>query len=335
MEINLSKTKFMCVHGEEEDRIPLVVEGLTVQHCLQYIYLGSAFTSDGKPSSAVKAHAVTRIAHVLKFTSFLEKNNDFPFFIKRKVFDACLMSSLVYGCESWLNAGLRPVAKLYHTCLKQLLGVRNTTTTDLCLMELGYPEFKALIASKQRVFFRSIVAKRNGMVDDPFITVFNIVMDSGNITARYLRKLLDEHLDDIRISKERISTKIYSDHTSTRLAIYQQINPSRTVHDIYTRRSNTVDERERISWTRLRLSAHSLAIEAGRWNRRGRGRLPVEERVCVCGTGVQDEAHVVERCPLTENIRIRFNINSLSDLMTHEDYETMCKMSHQILETYL
>lgn len=33
------------------------------------------------------------------------------------------------------------------------------------------------------------------------------------------------------------------------------------------------------SWSRLRLRAHSLAIEAGLWNRCGRVRLLLEERV--------------------------------------------------------
>ena len=153
----------MCVNGNAEDKVPLIAEGLTIKHCDQYIYLGSAFTSDGRPSSAVKAHAMGRMCQVLKFVSFLKKNNDFPFYAKRKVFDACLMSSLVYGCESWLNADLRPVARLYHSCLKHLLGVRNTTTTDLCLMELGYPDVKALITSKQKTFFKSMLAKKNNL----------------------------------------------------------------------------------------------------------------------------------------------------------------------------
>ena len=55
-----------------------------------------------------------------------------------------------------------------------------------------------------------------------------------------------------------------------------------------------VREIERTSWTKLQLSGYSLAVEEGRWNRRGRGRLPLEERLC---GEVQTERHVFEQCP--------------------------------------
>ena len=112
-----------------------------------YIYLGSPFTSDGSPSSAVKAHASIKMTHVNKFVSFLKKNNDIPFIVKKRIFDAALMSAILYGCESWLNADLRPVMKLYHVSIKQLLGVRGTTCNDLCYLELSYPPLKDLVRS--------------------------------------------------------------------------------------------------------------------------------------------------------------------------------------------
>ncbi|MPC81345.1 hypothetical protein E2C01_075955 [Portunus trituberculatus] len=63
-----------------------------------YIYLGSPFTSDGSVSSALKVHAKTILSHVLKFVSFVKKNNVVPFVVKRRVFDAALLSCLLDGC---------------------------------------------------------------------------------------------------------------------------------------------------------------------------------------------------------------------------------------------
>ena len=77
--------------------------------CTSYVYLGSPFTSDGSVSSALKLHAKTKMGHVLKFISFVSKNNDIPFVVKRRVFDAALMSALLYGCESWVGADLKPM----------------------------------------------------------------------------------------------------------------------------------------------------------------------------------------------------------------------------------
>ena len=139
MVINQSKTQFFVINGTSRDKEPMVMDGIAVKHCDLYIYLGSPFTSDGSPSSAVKAHAKLKLPHVLKFVSFLKKNNDVPFTVKKRVFDAALTSTLLYGSESWVGADVKPVNKLYNWCIKELLGVRRSTCNDVCYMESGYP----------------------------------------------------------------------------------------------------------------------------------------------------------------------------------------------------
>ena len=95
-----------------------------------------------------------------------------------------------------------------------------------------------------------------------------------------------------------------------------------------------VDELERVNWTRMRLSSHSLAVEVGRWNRRGRGTLPMEERLCVCGQ-VQTERHVIEICPRTENIREQWNVSSMTNLLSErEDFNNVCHIVGNIVNTY-
>lgn len=92
--------------GDEE---PLRVDNLVIEKCSKYVYLGSIFTDNGSVSSALKAHALMKTTHVLKFVAFIKKNNDVPFIVKRRVFDAALASSLLYGCESWFTADLKPI----------------------------------------------------------------------------------------------------------------------------------------------------------------------------------------------------------------------------------
>ena len=41
--------------------------------------------------------------HYFKFVSFLNKNRDCPFFIKKKVLDSALISTILYNCESWIG----------------------------------------------------------------------------------------------------------------------------------------------------------------------------------------------------------------------------------------
>ena len=101
----------MVINGSCSDKEPIAVQSLVIKHCDIYTYLGSPFTSDGSISSAIKVHAQEKMAHFHKFISFIEKNNDLPFIIKKRVFDACLSSAILYGCESWFNGDLKPVSR--------------------------------------------------------------------------------------------------------------------------------------------------------------------------------------------------------------------------------
>ena len=125
MKVNVSKTKFIVIIGNVEDKQDLVVQGMHVKECKYYIYLGSPFASDGLTSSSIKINANIKMCQALKFVSFCQKN-DIPFYVKNKVFHAAVMSTILYGCESWLNGNIRPMENIYNICVKHLLGVRKT-----------------------------------------------------------------------------------------------------------------------------------------------------------------------------------------------------------------
>ena len=147
MIVNFSKTKFICLNGKEEDKQDLIVDNMCVKTCSYYVYLGAIFCDSGKTSMSIKINANIRMCQALKFVSFCKKNNDIPFFIKKKIFHAALMSSILYGCESWLDGNIKPMEILYNMCIKHLLGVRKTTSTILCMTELGLPPLKSLICT--------------------------------------------------------------------------------------------------------------------------------------------------------------------------------------------
>lgn len=75
-------------------------------------------------------------------------------------------------------------------------------------------------------------------------------------------------------------------------------------------------------------------MEEGRWNRRGRGRLPVEERLCVCGA-IQTEMHVASNCPITLDIRNRYNFSNISTIFSnHRNITDQCEIIHLLLSSY-
>ena len=330
--VNDSKTKSMVINGTREEKEPIVCNSDVISYCNMYLYLGSPFTDDGSPTTAIKQHAANKMCHTLKFVSFINRNNDVPFVIKKKIFNAALMSSMLYACESWLNCNIKPIEKQYKWCIKQLLGVRKTTNNDACMVELGIPPLRALIRSKPGKFFKEMWLERNTMDDDPLIHAMRIVLNYDDSISRYIQSLITENNSDIKEAQFELQLKLRNSN-SNRIMFYKTINPDLVVHDIYVKRLK-VNETERISWTKMQLSAHSLAVETGRWNRRGRGRLPMEERLCSCGQ-IQTETHVIEDCPVSLQIRQIYNVNTALDLLlTRTDYEVVCKIVHKLLSLY-
>ena len=333
MIINENKTKLMVINGTILDRQPISCNNLSIKHCDKYIYLGSPFTADGSLATAIKAHAQEKMAHFNKFVSFLHKNNHLPFAIKKRVFDACLISAILYGCESWLNGDLKPVAKLYNWSLKYLLGVRMNSCNDICYVESGYNSLTSIVKLKQRNYFVKIANERYGLQDDPLGFALRLVLNNTYKTSNYLNNLINDNVNDHFQDNESLKTSIRQSDSSRRRVYCNSINNDLSTHSIYSTKHN-IFEPYRIAFTRFRISSHNLAVETGRWNRRGRGRLPMEERLCSCGQ-IQSEEHVISSCPLSQSLRDNYNFSNINDLFTGNfPNETLCKIIFEVLELY-
>ncbi len=113
------------------------------------------------------------------------------------------------------------------------------------------------------------------MVDDPWVHVVRLVQVTNTPTSRFFNGLIYNDNDDIGISLEQIQLSISESGTSGRVT-YKLLKPNFKVHNVYNTR-RFVNEIHRVSFTRLRVCRHSLAVETGRWNRRGRERVPLPE----------------------------------------------------------
>ena len=107
-----------------------------------------------------------KIKHVFKFFTFLKKNHNMPFILKRKVAEACVLSALIYGTETYLTDNLRKQLDiLYGRIIRVLLGVKHSTPIDLCLIEAGMNPLKNIIMDRRRTFMANKVPILT--LDDP------------------------------------------------------------------------------------------------------------------------------------------------------------------------
>ena len=295
MVINQSKTKFMAINGDPIDKLPLHVGNIVVLHCDLYVYLGTIFTSDGNPVTAIFEHVKSMQKHFLKLVIFLKTNKDMPFIAKRKVVDAAFNAAILYGCESWLNVNFRCVEKMYISAIKCLLSVRKTAPNEPCLVEAGFPPLVATVKQRQQRFFTKMFTERAEMHDDPLMFLLKQIEFYDSRLYSYISNLSNQG-DFITDQARKMYDKI-SSSTQTKLVLYNTLKPFALVHPVYTCKSDFVPEFQRIAFTRMRLSSHNLKIETGRWS-----RLLREQRLCKCGL-VQDERHVLTECDLTKTIR--------------------------------
>ena len=220
-----------------------------------------------------------------------------PFIYKRTVFEAAVMSSLLYSSETWLKRNTKALEKQYNRLVKCLLGVRKNTSMNLCMIEADIPPVQHLIEKKRYKFIKR--KHENIDMQQPYHFVYNLCRDANTPGFRFIERSLlwnsnENPLDNIATYvRERMAG-------ATKLATYiTELNPSMTMHQVY-RTMKFIPDYKRESFTRLRLMSHSLRIEVGRWS-----RTPTDQRVCQCdGQQVQTEQHVMIHCPLSALYRV-------------------------------
>ena len=326
MEVNAAKTKLMVINGGPMDKISIVMPDFVFKHCTQYMYLGTIFTADGRADSSLQAHLDFKNKELNKLLIFFSTNYDAPFMVKKRVLEAAFMSSILYGCEAWLNVSLKPVEAMYMKAVKALLGVRITTPNHLCLVEAGLKPLKALIWSRQKKFLDKMHEKRSDLTDDPIMHALKIIREHHKPMKKYIESIINGN-DFIAEEVEKIKEAINSaHHSATKFHTYRFLNPTLDTHSLYTRTAPTIPDYLRINFTRYRLSSHLLRVEIGRWS-----RTPSDQRTCTCGLGVQNEQHIFE-CPIVAHL---FNNSEKSyttpaDIFTDTSIDDL-KILHQVM----
>ena len=317
MMINPSKSKFICVNG---DNSPFNIGEIVIEHTDAYMYLGVPVSASAI-TKQVQDHMSAKNPHVLKFASFLVKNSDAPWQVKFKVWDSAVKSALFFSCQTWLTNNLRSAESVYNTTLKLLLGVRTTVCNDLVHIELGLGSAKSFVRQRQKEFLSKLTSRNwyNGSYLARIIDMAVVKRSPAGIIVQQILSVRNGH-NYVTSYIEETKTRIRSD-TSSRRITYLEINPQLSVHGMY-RQHTVTKEKHRIDTSRLRLGSHRLKIETGRWS-----RIPRELRLCPCGE-VQTESHVLCQCPLTQHIRDNFsqwNLTSIPDIMINSDIKGLCE----------
>jgi hypothetical protein len=316
MILHPTKCQYLTVGTNDQEDI-VIDDTIKITKVDRYTYLGAIISND-TIKEQINNEIDSRMKHVYKYVAFLYKNNDMSYRTKKLVLESALRGVLFYDSETWLCNNLQRIDTVYASALKDMLGVRQQTCTDIVHTETGIPPASATIRQNQLHFYKPISEGD----DRPIARVLTLVKQSRTPMAIYICNLIKDEKTPIDVEVEKRKKRI-SEANTTRRRTYLQMNPTLSVHPMY---HTNMPEYLRIAGTRMRLASHRLKIETGRW-----ARIPEELRLCPCGE-VQNERHVLIECQLTEIFRHRQFKNI--DEITQTEPIVFCQLCHNILDFF-
>ena len=247
--------------------------------------------------------------------------------MKKQVAYACVLSSILYGCETWFTNSFGKAETMYTKIVKALLDVRNTTCNDICLVEADMPSFEALVTKRMKKYLQKKIPNLDD--EDPLTKAIELCRTANTASYRRIQALLPDESDVVEEDKVKRMDRIRTS-TSSKRVMFVQLNPLLQQHKLY--KNNALKEHKRIEFTRFRVSSHNLKVETGRW-----GRIERESRVCSCSLGgIHDESHVLFRCDLTNDIREKYQIqtDSFADVFNDKEDETLSDIFYELSEKF-
>ena len=132
------KTKHMVTERQvvDGDREPIAVAGGEICSVDEFPYLGSMIASSG---SRIDVDVESRIAKASRAFGALRKaaflDQDLKLRTKRKVYQACVISVLLYGAECWvpLRKYNKKLNTFHHRCIWIILGISNRQQWSECI----------------------------------------------------------------------------------------------------------------------------------------------------------------------------------------------------------
>ena len=297
IKLQLSKCCFLAINSKETANIEM--EGEVIENKSEFVYLGSIITASGDVTKDIRAELKKKGKKLNQFFAFLSQNRNAPLSVKEKVLESCVVSTILYNCETWGDANLNELEKKYRKALKYMLGLRKSTCNELPYIELGYPTLKSRVYKHQLKFYHDCIANKD-LPMQRFI--IRKALDNNSSFIQHYIKLHEKynHPEDIPTnSMNEMKEQVFRKMNQSKFESYLRMNPSLIRPDIYNQYS-PVHKLQYV--TRLRTVAHDLAIETGRHHQQ---RLPREERLCSCGE-VEDETHFVLRCHHYSHIRQKY-----------------------------
>ena len=304
-----SKCEFVGVNGTDDDREPLPFGNYMLQNVEYITLLGSHLTSGVLLAEEISLHMQRRYKSVIKFYNFIRSNKSAPLKVKIKVLKSCVMSSLLYNCETFGNCVPKDLESTYLKLLKCCFNVRTNVPNYILYAESGFLPIKSIIHSRKLKFYKRF--RESIETNSRREKMFTALLAKKTNFIQHYEHLLSKYSSGEEIlveSRSILKQKNYDfdDAGRYKYSIYAELNPDLSpspfldiIHPIST------------DIIKFRVGSHCLPIETGRWN-----RTPRHEILCTSCGELGDKKHVIYSC-----LRIPRDDIVLDDRISHIWYQ--------------
>ena len=290
IKLETSKSHFIVINGTNEDCASIPTSGGNISNSNHLSLLGSHLSASGSIADDLKLHCHSRFKACIKFFNFLKANKTAPISIKLKVLKSCVVSNLLYNCETFGKNVPKELNKYYFSLMKSAIGVRKSTPNDNVLIECGFLPLEALVYARQLAFYRKFKEMLKPQ-SSRYLLFLKLLEKCPSYLKHYID--LDEryngkndiYFEYLNKTKDNIRN-LASDDSHYKYKMYLTMNPS-LKPSIFINNIKFIATKI----TKFRLSSHLLPIETGRWSRK-----PRNERLCHSCDVLGDEFHYVFNC---------------------------------------
>jgi len=348
IQINTSKSKIMIASKRKCTLVHnFTISNEVIEIVDKYKYLGLLITHNGQLKTAQEHLANRAIKAWFSIKNGLYNEKVWPINIYLKSFDTVIKPIVLYGCEIWgenminkkdCNAFAMPkfdvslpCEQLHVKICKQILRVPRKATNIAVLAELGRrPLYYDIMINLTKYYLRLQSLSNNGLlqkvftqsktIDNNTVEIMKYVanevgcnMELVNFCNKSVMKRSVKQMKN-KLSKyfENCFFTYMQEENNKKLCTYKHFKPDYCMEPYLYCITDPIVRKE---VTCLRISAHTLNIERGRYKNINR-----DKRICsVCNSGeIENEFHFMMDCAFYLDLRQKYLYPLLSMLKMND-----------------
>lgn len=327
LKINIDKTKVMIFSAGKikTENIKFKLNDTVIEIVDKYKYLGILLSYNGNFKHAADHMYQKSLKAIFSLKSSILDYDSMSSTLKLKLFDTLIRPILTYGAEIWIGdynikektLDTLPFEKIHNRFCKYLLGVHKKASNLASRLEFGREPILNYICSQSFKYYSRLSQLPEDRLLKEVFELDKSLFQSGykswySCIHNFMQRFsITEAEAQMCTTSDIISTKYSSDMNNelSRLRNQIQDNKLNTFSNIYSQFSLQnylsfgLPKAKTKELSKLRISAHDLLIERGRYFR---PRIPRERRVCTSCNKIEDEEHFMLYC--SKNSIVRDNL---------------------------